>query len=959
MMKFYLKSSISFFLILYSTLSFSQNIISGKVTENNPSKAVAGASVILNGTKSGTATTADGSFTLTSSQEFPWVLVISAVGYDTQNITVTNANSNLMIRLEEANQFLNEVVVSASRKAEKAQDAPASVSVLSAKVLSTASVAIDPVRELVNVPGVQVQQQSAARLNIEMRGSAALFDTQVFPILDYRSLVGPGIGTFQSDGSGLNSLDLQRIEIVRGPASALYGPGVVSGVVHFMSKSPIDAPGTSIELIGGTMNTYGASVRHAIRSKDKKFGFKVNAHFKKGDEFTLDGSEGTRNAAGVFTSQLSKFKKQVQDPIISEQGIVTANQATAPILLTQKDLDPDGDGNMMQNFWQNASMNGTLEFRPKNDTKIVLAGGTNRYSSVFYNSQGEGLGQATEYWTQARFQKRGLFAQVFYVNNDGGSASKPSFLYQTGLNTSVKRQQLEGQIQYNFITPKFLNADFTVGADYRNAITETGRKVYGRNENDDAYLVIGAYAQGKFELSKKLDAVLATRFDRFNFVDASALSPRIALVYKATPNHTFRASYNIAKATPSGLNIFIDFPVAVVVPGLFDVWLHGQNKAHQFGDKPMIDFTAPGLPDLPYGTPGLPLAVAYGALTPQILSSLQTALPANIFPLVQAILTNPTNVPQGTTGKFTGYNLFTGQPLAPINTKTAQIRTEKSIEIGYKGTFNKKLTVTADWYHINTAGFQNFTAISPTIRFSDQNLAADLSGATRNTVTTQLAAALQAGGMPADQATATANQIGAAVGSAYSQGSTALINQLTPLFGIFGTVESDLAPKDGLAHNMAGYRIFGQAKYWGADVGLNYAINNDLSVFGNYSMVSKNIWNATELGEAPNSGLIYTLNIPKSKYRVGLLYAPASGWRANVAFQHDDSFFANFGQYSGDTDVKNFVDAGVGYKLRNGLSLDITCTNLFNQQYRTFVNMPIIGRRAIAKLTYSFSGKNR
>lgn len=956
-MKNFSKVLFFIYLTIHVTTAYSQNFVSGKIVNPNTSTVVVGATVVLNGTSIGTTTDTSGYFKLVNNRPLPWELVVSAVGYQTQTVTVKQTSTSLVIRLAEANQLLSEVVVSASRKAEKVQNAPASVSVLSAKVLNTASVAIDPVRELANVPGVQVQQQSAARLNIEMRGSAALFDTQVFPILDYRSLVGPGIGTFQSDGSGLNSIDLQRIEIVRGPASALYGPGVVSGVVHFISKSPIDAPGTSIELIGGTLNTFGGSVRHAIRSKDKKVGFKVNAHFKKGDEFTLDGSEGTRNAAGVFTSQLSKFKKQVQDPIVSDQGIVAANQSAAPILLKQSDLDPDSDGNMMQNFWQNSSINGTLEFRPKSDTKIVLAGGTNSYSSVYYNSQGEGLGQATEYWTQARFQKKGLFAQVFYVNNNGGSLSKPSFLYQTGLSTIVARQQLEGQVQYNFVTPKFLNADFTVGADYRNATTETGRKVYGRNEDDDDYVVAGVYAQGKFEVSKKLDAVLATRFDRFNVIDASALSPRLALVYKAAPNHTLRASYNIAKATPSGLNTFIDFPVAVPVPGLFDVWLSGQNKAQKFGDKPMIDFTALGLPDLPYGTPGLPLAVAYGALTPSLLTSLQAALPATIFPLVQAILTNPANVPQGTTGKFTGYNLFTGQPLAPVDTKTAQVRTEKSFEIGYKGTFNQKLTVTADWYHINASGFQNFTAISPTIRFSDQNLSADLSGAVRTTVTTQLAAALQANGMPAAEAMATANQIGAAVGGAYAQGGTALVNQLTPLFGIFGTVEPDLAPKDNMAHNMAGYRIFGKANYWGIDLGINYAINNDLSVFGNYSMVNKNTWNATELGEDPNSGLIYTLNIPKSKYRLGLLYAPQTGWRANVAFQHDDSFFANFGQYSGDTDVKNLIDAGIGYKLKNGLSLDLTCTNLFNQRYRTFVNMPIIGRRAIAKLTYTFGGK--
>lgn len=371
----------------------------------------------------------------------------------------------------------------------------------------------------------------------------------------------------------------------------------------------------------------------------------------------------------------------------------------------------------------------------------------------------------------------------------------------------------------------------------------------------------------------------------------------------------------------------------------------------------MIDFTAPGLPDLPYGTPGLPLAVAYGALTPQLLPALKAALPATLYPLVESILTNPANTPKGTTGKFTGYNLFTGAPMAPVNTEAARLRTEKSFEIGYKGVINKKLTVMVDWYHIQSSGFTNFTAISPTIRFSEQNLAADLSGQVKTTVTTQLETALKASGMPAAQAAATAAQIGTSVAGAYTQGSNALVTQLTPLFGIFGAVETDKAPTDGMVHNMAGYRIFGSAKYWGTDIGLNYAVNNDFSLFGNFSMVSQNYFTASDLGEDPNSGLIYSLNIPKSKFRLGATYAPVVGFRGNVSFQHDDSFFANFGQYSGDTDEKNLVDAGVGYKFKSGLSLDLTCTNLFDNKFRAFKNMPQIGRRAIAKLTYTFGGK--
>ncbi|NBU35470.1 MAG: TonB-dependent receptor [Bacteroidetes bacterium] len=928
-----------------------QTIVTGKITDSKGEPLV-GASVVVVGTSTGVSADLDGMYRLETSSKPPFKVEFSFIGYNSKVLDVTTGNSKIDVVLDENISTLDEIVVSASRRAEKVQEAPASVSVISAKTMQAASSAVDPIRELINVPGVQIQQQSAARMNIEMRGAAGLFGTGVFPILDYRSLVGAGTGTFQSDASGLNSIDLQRIEVVRGAAGALYGPGVTSGVVHFISKSPIDFPGSTVELMGGEMSTWGISTRVAVASKNKKIGFKINAHNKKGGEFVLDGSEGT-TSAGVFTKQISRFRTSVLDPVVSN-GVVSANQSAAKVLLSKADLDPDGDGNMMQDFWSNSAINGTLEMRPSSNTKVVLAGGMNANSSVFYNSQGEGLSQSIAYWGQARVQKGGLFAQVFYNFNDGGSPERPTFLYQTGNRTAIERSQLEGQVQYNFNLEKFLNADITVGADYRQAGSNTFNQVYGRNEANDDYNILGAYAQASFELSDRFELVAASRFDRFNFLDDQALSPRLALVYKASKNHTFRASFNQTAAPPDALVMYIDFPVSTPAPGLFDVWLKGMKETAQFSANPVIDLTAPGFPDLPYGTPGLPLAIPYGAVTPSILTGLQAALPATIFPIVRSILTNPANTPTGFSGKFTGYNLFNGLPLAPINTVAPQIRMERTLEFGYKGVINKKLLVTADVYRLSSSGFINFTSISPTIRYSDQNIAADLSSKVGATVRTQLEAALIASGLPAATAAATAAQISAAVAGAYAQGGAAFAAQIAPLSPIFGAVETTGVPQDGMVHSAAGYRTFGSLAYMGIDLGFGYQINNDLSLFANYSGVNQTDFSEEDLGEAKGSGLIFNLGIPKNKFRLGVIYAPETGFRGNIAFQHDDSFYSNAGQFTGFSDPKNLIDIGVGYKLTNGLSIDATCQNLFNQQYRALPNMPVIGRRAVAKITYSF-----
>ncbi|MEO1434062.1 MAG: carboxypeptidase-like regulatory domain-containing protein, partial [Bacteroidota bacterium] len=374
--------------------AMAQTTVSG-VVKGDDGTPLFPADVIIEGTTEGTKTDFDGNFELQTDRSAPFNIVISYVGYEDQVIEVTGSVSNLEVALSEGLLIGGDIVISASRKREKVQEAPASISVIQPAQIAASGGDVDPVRSLANTPGVSVSQQSAARLNIEMRASVGLFGTSVFPILDYRSLVGPGIGTFQSDASGLNQIDLARIEVVRGPGSALYGPGVTSGVVHFISKSPIDYPGTTIQAGGGELNTVISSVRHATKISDK-FGFKINAGYNRGDEFVLDGSEGTFDAQGNFTSQIDKFQTTIIQPAITD-GVVDLTQPGTILL----ELDTAENGNVMQDFWWNYTVNSTLEFRPTDDLSVNVSGGLNEASAVFYNDLGEGLAQSREWWTQA------------------------------------------------------------------------------------------------------------------------------------------------------------------------------------------------------------------------------------------------------------------------------------------------------------------------------------------------------------------------------------------------------------------------------------------------------------------------------------------------------------------------------------------------------------------------------
>ena len=153
--------------ILFGSV-YSQNQISGSVMDADNMEAIPGVNVIIDGTNIGTVTDFDGNFVINTSQDTPLTLVISYVGYSAQRVDVTSAGQDINISLS-AGQNLEEIIVSASRRAQKVTDAPASVSVISSRQIENTPSVADPTRLLVSVPGVQIQQQTANSINLEMR----------------------------------------------------------------------------------------------------------------------------------------------------------------------------------------------------------------------------------------------------------------------------------------------------------------------------------------------------------------------------------------------------------------------------------------------------------------------------------------------------------------------------------------------------------------------------------------------------------------------------------------------------------------------------------------------------------------------------------------------------------------------------------------------------------------------
>ena len=999
-----------FFLTIQLTLA--QNIISGKVVDSENQEAIPGANIIVVGSNTGAVADFDGNFTLNTSAEFPLTIEVSYVGYSSQSLEVVSQDQEIVISLD-FGQNLNEVVISASRRSEKILDAPASVSIISTQDIENTANVNDPVRNLINIPGLQFQQQSANSINFEMRAGSGVFGTSVFPILDYRFLQSPASGSFFAFQSGLSNLDIERIEIVRGAASALYGPGVESGVVHFFSKKAIDKPGTSVELIGGNLSTLQGAIRHAYANDKKTFGFKINAQYKKGDEFSLDPVEdaqflGAINAAtanGIF------------QPTVKNNRIDPA--AASNQVLSRSDIDPDGDGNAYLNEYETFMANAHLEFRPNDKTDAVISGGINSGNGLINQSQGPGYAAGNDYWGQARIRSGGFFGQLSYTANDGGSENAPFYLYLTAQRIITKRSALDIQLQYSFDTENFLDSNFTFGADYRDIGADSENTLFGINDGSNDYINYGVYGQGTSRFSDKLDLTYALRYDKLNFVDKGKIAPRIALVFKPNAKNSFRLTYNEAVFGPSALETYVDFPVQIQAPGILDVWLSGQTSAQNFDPNAPIEVVGGGgNVYLPANTTDWPLAIPYGAVAGQVLPLLYQGIGANpnyapLLPLAQNFFN--TYQPSGTSGTIQGYNAFNGTPMPQaVGTPSALLGTTTSWEVGYKGLLGDKFAIGLDVYTFARTGSTQFTAIGPTFRLSGKEGIPDALGAQVgadftadpiiNGAITQAVTALVTQGVQATvEAQYTASGIPEAVwatgapagalfpgspavapvSAAVAATAPAVIAERVPLAiedvqnligGAFvqggqvyigpdgineaavGVIESQRVPQnDGIAHISAGYRIFDNVtrSHWGSDLSMEYFATEKLTFWGNASWLSQNEWNP---GEENDDDLPFQdfLNAPRFKFRLGMDYLDRNGFQFSLAFQHDDEFNSNQGFYAGTVQEKNLVDASIGYRLSDSVKLDLSSTNLFNQQYRAFPNMPVIGRRLNLRLVFDF-----
>ncbi len=232
-------------LILPASIALAQNVVTGKVKDSNGTP-LPGATVVLRGTKTTAVADSAGNFKIAVRVEAPFYLRVTYVGYKPQDFQILNFD-NTPVQLTLVNAaLLEEIVVTSRRRAEVLQDVPIPISVVGGRQIEEAGAFnVTRVKEL--IPSVQMYTSNPRNTGINIRGIGSPFGLT-------NDGLDPGVG-YYVDGvyyarpaaATLDFIDVERIEVLRGPQGTLFGKNTTAGAFNIVTRKPSFTPDFSFE----------------------------------------------------------------------------------------------------------------------------------------------------------------------------------------------------------------------------------------------------------------------------------------------------------------------------------------------------------------------------------------------------------------------------------------------------------------------------------------------------------------------------------------------------------------------------------------------------------------------------------------------------------------------------------------------------------------------------------------
>ncbi len=434
-------------------------------------------------------------------------------------------------------------------------DSPAAVSVIPA-----AAIAVAPDRSfgelLRSVPGTHAVRTCAREWNVTSRQATSTLSNSQLVLVDGRSIYLDFMGVILWDLVPTDPDDVEQIEVVRGPASAVWGANAVTGVVNILTKSPGSAQGSSVTLTGGTFDRDAGST--AGRGPGVSYDFSASL------SRALSPKLATRVSAGYSSS----------DPFPRPVGrMPLVKHPLAP------DSPPVGGGELPADLPGLGSFENQGTAQPRADLRMDQATGAGRlsYSAGLAGSEGivhSGIGPfALEKGSHLGYgrvsYRRGQLSLGAFANVFNAKAPNLLALDETGQPVRLDVKTRTYDLSAGYSRPLGGRSILTLGGNARRDLFEITLAPNAENRTE-----LGAYVQDELFLgddqARQWRVALGARLDKFGNLDHAVLSPRLSVMWKPSPSHSLRFTANRAFRSPSVVNQYLDIVILrpISLPGL-------------------------------------------------------------------------------------------------------------------------------------------------------------------------------------------------------------------------------------------------------------------------------------------------------------------------------------------------------------------------------------------------------
>ena len=487
-------------------------------------------------------------FTLRSANAGAHVLSFRRIGYrtrDTSIVLLAGVDAHVDIALQAAPTMLGEVVVTtASRQPERVVDAPAAISVVAPERMTEMAGTGQTPLLVTDLPGVHAMQSGLYDFNLNARGFNATLSRNVLVLVDGRDMSVPLLGTQDwpdvTVGEGAT-----RVEMVRGPGSALYGANALNGVLAITTAPVRESHGTQLSLTGGELHTGRVDATHSMLSRDDRWGYRVNGGYAESS--TWDVSRTSRNYLAREYAGAGVDASTVQAPLPGYELVPLQGQTTGAPLGTP--AEPRGSADAVQRYFGAVR----AEYYPKDGSIFTVEGGSAHIANPVITT-GAGRSQimsANRPWARAAWTSDAASLLTYYTGRSGRSVS-----LGTGAEALDAESIVHAEAQFNRQFDAGKGRVVTGASARRLSVDSKGTVLAVANDGraDASYALFG---QVDYQLARMLKAVAATRYDRSAFTTAQ-LSPKFGLVFTPRAGQSVRATVNRGFRSPSPFERFLN-----------------------------------------------------------------------------------------------------------------------------------------------------------------------------------------------------------------------------------------------------------------------------------------------------------------------------------------------------------------------------------------------------------------